>query len=119
MAKTYDADTNYGLYSVKVDSLNACANLSDNFAYQYTSTKELNKLVNAISVYPNPAVNQIHVISNQKLDFGLFDYSGKNLLTGSVDSKINTIDISQLAPGLYLLKLSNQQTQFVQKMIKE
>ena len=118
-AKTYYADTNYGLYAVKVDSLNACANMSDNFAYQYTSIKELNKLVNAIGIYPNPAVNEIRVMANEKLDFGLFDCSGKNVLTGSVDGKINTIDISQLPVGLYLLKLYNQQTQFVQKVIKE
>lgn len=68
-------------------------------------------------VYPNPAKNELNIKfknSQSKNDVQLFDLSGKQVTTQKIEN--NQIDLSDLASGIYILKL-NEQTTF--KITKE
>ncbi len=60
---------------------------------------ELDKV--AVLVYPNPADNQLNIISNDKIiKVSVMSFNGKLLLTGNG----NSIDISKLASGVYFIQ---------------
>ncbi len=70
-------------------------------------TTSINKLNNPeISIYPNPAIDQINIINktNSKLNFKLTNSIGNKIISGITES---SIDISNLSPGIYILSLEN------------
>ena len=76
-----------------------------------------------ISVYPNPAINQL-TINNEQLITGnieIYDIVGKLLQSNpEFSSGVNlqseiTIDVSHLANGLYFLKIDNKVVKFMKE----
>ena len=69
-------------------------------------------------IYPNPTTGEL-IIDNEKLiidNVELFDVYGKSVMFHCETSKtIQTIDISHLASGIYMLKINNS---IVKKIIK-
>ena len=83
--------------------------------------REKNELEKAISIFPNP-VNGILKIdvksSNIKLtEVAVSDLQGKILLTKT--SGFNSIDMSKLSSGLYLVKIKTVNSSILKKVIKE
>ncbi len=76
-------------------------------AYEPTSATNIS-LANKISVYPNPATNEV-IITSSETNFTINDkvelYSmvGKKLMTSRILSSKTSVDISNLASGAYLL----------------
>lgn len=74
------------------------------------------------SVYPNPAKNEITVeermIDSQSNVF-ISNISGQLLQENKLINNKTTIDISNLGSGIYILKLQNEKTVGVFKVIKE
>lgn len=67
-----------------------------------TSVAEVKDQVN-FSVYPNPARNQIQITTDREMEaIEIIDLSGK--LVGIEVGQSNTIDVSGLKPGFYILK---------------
>jgi hypothetical protein len=62
-----------------------------------------NNIHNNFSVYPIPAKNVLHVITNGKTVITLTDLSGKILLTKTINGG-ETINVAGFAPGVYYLK---------------
>lgn len=67
-----------------------------------------------VSVYPNPASDIIHIQSDlmnegHNYSYGIYDMSGRLRLRGQVDKNSNTIDISSLNKGAYLIQLDGSQ----------
>lgn len=66
---------------------------------------------NPIQVYPNPCSKYVYLDVEQTqsviLRYKLYDYSGRSLVTKELSQKANdiheTIDLSNMAPGLYNL----------------
>ncbi len=60
-----------------------------------------------ITVYPNPAKDNIHFILNENQDatVKLFDYFGKQLMSEKISSRRNSINISNLNDGIYYVRL--------------
>jgi len=54
------------------------------------------------NLYPNPTTDVLRISSAQKLTSVLFDLGGRQLLT----TNTNTLDMSELAPGMYVLRAS-------------
>lgn len=80
-----------------------------------------------INVYPNPVQEILNIdlsdelLSNQ-LSYALYDLLGKQIANGSLGvSQNHQINVSNLATGVYLLKITDQATQASQqfKIIKE
>jgi len=82
------------------------------------STLNLNDLNQLnISIYPNPTSDIVYIDGNySQLKVGVFDILGKQLMNKSIT---NTIDISQLEKGVYILQLSDGSKLTAQRIIKK
>ncbi|AWI24580.1 T9SS type A sorting domain-containing protein [Flavobacterium pallidum] len=61
----------------------------------------------SIKVYPNPVGNKINVMVSQTMSYTLFNISGTAVLRGNVSNNNNSIDVSALASGNYVLQLTD------------
>ena len=71
-----------------------------------------------ISLYPNPVNNGILNIispSNELKEISVFDVSGRMILKTKTEN--NSIDVSQLKTGLYLLNISINGSKKTSKII--
>lgn len=70
-------------------------------------------------VYPNPATNSLHIISNDhsNVSVNIFNLQGKQILFSPIIS--GTIDISSLPKGVYLVKVISGENSAITKLIKE
>ncbi len=67
--------------------------------------------VSAMSIYPNPARGAVTLISSgSELKWEIIEMSGRVVLAGNSYQTSTTIDISNCAPGLYLVR-TNEGTQ--------
>jgi hypothetical protein len=59
-------------------------------------------------IYPNPAYEKIHLVTNGGADWVLSDAAGRDLLAGSIAFSQPTVDISSatLASGMYYVRVS-------------
>ena len=83
-----------------------------------TSTDDAEEL--DFMVYPNPAVDQILIdfpTAHQSVTYTMYDVSGKRVLQGSLRG--NSINVSKLTPGAYVLQLIVDGKQVEKKIIKE
>jgi hypothetical protein len=73
------------------------------------STEEINKV--DITVYPNPAQDEIRIKSNGKIvgeDYVLYNNIGMLVIAGKVISENTSIDIMELPKGIYYLALGGK-----------
>lgn len=82
---------------------------------------ELNSHKQYLSVYPNPVQDMLHVNltknSNQS-DLFITDMSGKTVLTHTLESLTNQIDVQALPKGTYLVYVRSDGESHVRKLIK-
>jgi len=75
-----------------------------------------------VNVYPNPAQDQIIIHLNSLSDFfnySIIDLQGKEIMKGINQEAVTfSIDVSELKPQVYFLKLENKSNCFVKKLIK-
>ena len=77
-------------------------------------------LVNNLILFPNPTSHNLNLSSSYNFDkanFSIFDISGRLIVKGKFES--NTIDVSKLQSGNYILKISNNNVITAQKFIKK
>lgn len=77
-----------------------------------------------IIAYPNPVVNLLYVDKgNQEFDnlfYQVFDFGGKLIKKGTLESSISEIQLNHVRSGLYLLLvLENDETIYSLKIIKK
>lgn len=93
-----------------------------------TSINEIGSQNNTFSVFPNPAVNELTVSSNQfgdgeKIELNIFDSMGRIIF----NKRLNTpnrildakLDVSGIAAGLYSIQLISEEGIFQSKLIKQ
>ena len=69
-----------------------------------------------VQVYPNPSTNNITILSNTIIEtIEVYDLSGKSIKT-IINS--DTIDVSNLANGIYLLKITSGTKSLVKRIVK-
>ncbi|MGL5889428.1 MAG: T9SS type A sorting domain-containing protein, partial [Bacteroidia bacterium] len=79
-------------------------------------------LENRTSVFPNPAAEQIQIsnLPAGNYSYVIFDARGQVVKSGTLLSTNSVIEVGQLAPGLYMLSVSNGiQSQSVHRWIKQ
>ena len=75
-----------------------------------TETIEAHK----IYISPNPVSDILTVNGiSQPVEFQITDLTGKEILSGEISN--NSVDVSSLKVGLYLLKLENRSIQFIKE----
>ena len=75
-----------------------------------TSISENNGQTDNYKAFPNPFNHEltIELKSAQSNDFSLYNIIGELVTSGKLNSRVNTIDLSSLAPNVYILNIENQ-----------
>ncbi len=69
-----------------------------------------------ISIYPNPAQNELHIQSNSPIDIiQVFNLLGQQVL----ESNATTLDVSNLTEGIYLVKVYSNGKASTYKIVKQ
>lgn len=125
----FDARFNGSLLCVFVDdktagyitalpwNIDASSNFVDNEAecntLSVTSESEL-----AFSIYPNPAKNTMHIVSSlHESQIQVYDITGKLVLKNKMQFGENALDISAMAPGVYLARILANGNSITKKLI--
>ncbi len=76
--------------------------------------------INRLSVYPNPTSNSVKIVSEKKIQkIAVFNLFGQTVFTKKIDAENTTIDLSSFANGVYMLKISSENSSIFKKIIKE
>jgi polyhydroxybutyrate depolymerase len=79
--------------------------------FDINGTLSVNEFDNVqVIVYPNPTNSKINLSLNfsEELNYELFSSLGKLLIIGTIKTNNQEIDLSNLSPNIYYLKLGNQ-----------
>lgn len=70
-------------------------------------------------IFPNPIVNNINVSSsnNQLFNITIFNLLGEEVYSSTSNLNFVCIDVNNLISGLYFIKITSSQTEFVEKII--
>ncbi len=74
------------------------------------------------SIYPNPVVNEIHIqFPENYINAGLKIYNqlGQRILNTNLTNTFNTVDVSFMSPGLFVLELNSEGNTKTYKFIKQ
>lgn len=100
-----------------LSSLPVCDPLNVNGCRTYTGISDI--VSDAISVYPNPTSDMISLVwkENTGTDkkYLLTDIKGREVLSGTMEQPLTSIDMNSLSSGMYLLRIGNT----VRKVVKE
>ncbi len=86
-----------------------------------TNNAVTNQNIKGLQVYPNPATgNQLFVTteSGQKTIVSIFDLSGKLILQQTMDNN-RSMNIAALRPGIYLLKIRQNENEQMIKLVRK
>ncbi len=85
------------------------------FAKETTGIEEVSDVNNAVHLYPNPAKTML-TIENATENVQIFDITGRVVM--NIDNKetnLLVINVSELAKGMYFVKIGNYTTKFVKE----
>lgn len=100
-----------GSYAVEI-SLNGCKDTSECVDIQVLSIDKTNN--NYVNIYPNPTTGLININSNQQiLNCEIYNIQGKKIKTYNS----NTLNISILNKGVYILKIITDESSYSEKII--
>jgi len=99
------------------DSTNIDINNPDDTNQDSTITTISESSSKKLTVYPNPAENQIFLrnVPETSSPIQIFRMDGVVVKRTNTTSGISSIDISELPSGLYLLKIDNQTVKLIRK----
>jgi len=103
------ATSTQGVFRFALSNLNLSSGISD-FDVKY-----------AISIFPNPTTNKIHIKADATLlgsVYTVFDNNGNLVLSGKINSENTVIELSDISVGIYLFSVGENFKQLF-KVIKE
>ena len=84
-----------------------------------TANVENNKLL-GFSIYPNPAINRLNISAKEVIQSAsIFNVLGKKVMSLNINKTSESIDVSNLTSGIYLVKYDVNGTIGTAKFIKE
>jgi hypothetical protein len=96
-----------------------------NALMKWPTTSKSIKKQQRFHVFPTPANNKINIsgsFPNGEINLNLLDISGKKIKTkiqSAENRNLIEMDVSDLNPGLYLLKIAGDNLNFAQKILIE
>ncbi|MFT4780377.1 MAG: endonuclease I [Psychroserpens sp.] len=73
-----------------------------------------------LKMYPNPANgNEVTIISNQELAAEVYDILGKRVKVQNITANQKKLNVSGLAKGIYIVRLSSENGIITKKLIKQ
>jgi len=75
------------------------------------------------AIFPNPASNSFQISLNSNLDqnaeLNVLDINGRTVINTRLESNLQSISISNLSNGLYIVKVNNGSNSFTSKLLKK
>ncbi len=105
-----------GNYSVTVNYSNGCSATSD--TYIVTGINELSNSL-YISVYPNPANDNLTIESSQNALIDITNIQGQLIKSIATNSNKTNVDVSALPSGVYFVEVKTEKGVAVRKFVKE
>jgi len=102
------------LEDIEIDPNNWIIN-NDGSIVNNSSLVSINENQNTISVYPNPAEAFVVVETNVAMTYQILNALGQVVQSGLLAAGKNEIQVSNLAPGSYIVKTPYGQNSFVKK----
>lgn len=116
-------DTTYGWIRINCQAGSGYSTnvLIKDLSFQTIAAKINEHKLNSLKVFPNPIANTLNILGNQNQfensQLELVNYLGQTVLKVEFT---NTIDVSQLAQGIYTLKIISKENQnYYSKFVKE
>ena len=82
----------------------------------YTSTNEINGIVNTVTVFPNPAINNITLSSSVYAEtIELLDVAGRKVGTFTMNANTVTIETAAFASGIYIYNVLNEKKEVINR----
>lgn len=78
-------------------------------------------IAEAIKLYPNPMEDQLEIVMNsfeQEVKFSMYNLLGEEVLEVALSGS-KAIDVSQMAAGVYFMKITYEGNSFTRKLIKQ
>lgn len=89
------------------------------YIYSYSTSSSISdNKINSIAIYPNPVNETLSFISPESyngLVYYILDMNGKQILTGTIENAITSIDLSKFASGNYILKTNDISLKFIKQ----
>ncbi|NOZ35859.1 MAG: T9SS type A sorting domain-containing protein [Chlorobi bacterium] len=99
------------------------AEVSDVYKLSVKNSSSVTDLTpGTVSIYPNPANNKLHISVlnySQKGEIVIYDITGKKMLNSELVSSTQTVDISSLTKGIYIVEIKFIKGVFKQRIVKE
>ena len=104
--------------------LDPCANASfgqlEDYTLNVTSLGVNDNMKNSVKIYPNPVVEMLNIESPNKVkSVSVFDATGKVVSTYSLNASKSQINLSKLAPGVYVVNIEMENETKSIKVIKK
>ena len=100
---------NYRVYKQGYNQVTGSVTVDNNdidIGLRLTQEITLNQQINSIQIYPNPASQLLTIKSNSPIEqIIIFDISGKKIKSIKASNKRTTINVSELKPNIYILKI--------------
>jgi Secretion system C-terminal sorting domain len=101
------------IYIVKTDdSLKATGKIID-----VVSVKENDRVPEIISLYPNPASDHFMVKAGLRYSLEIFDQVGRRISASLIERGENTVSVSSMPDGIYLVRIHNETSTLTGKII--
>ena len=72
------------------------------------SSKNISTKDTEVKLYPNPAVNQVNIISSAGASISIIDLNGKVVLTQIAQGEITLFNLNGVTKGMYLVKIEGK-----------
>ena len=89
--------------------------LNDLFGYDAVDEQPIEATAAKMSIYPNPAVDQLNVTLSKSADIVIYNIMGQTVRTQEGRHGINAIDLSGLNAGVYFISAGNDTQKFIVK----
>lgn len=91
---------------------------SINVVISNTDISNLEKIA-GLKVYPNPGESTLNILANEDLIFSIYDINGSEVMSGQqIATQPESLDISQLSAGIYLIRISNDKESVIIQFVK-
>ncbi|ARV06037.1 hypothetical protein BTO04_04675 [Polaribacter sp. SA4-10] len=93
--------------------------VSDIGNYNGTLSVKDNSILNTFKIYPNPTNgNTIYIKTSNNTDVHIYNVLGKIVKSVKITANKNSIDVSKLSKGIYIVKMSIDNKSITKKLIK-
>jgi len=102
--------------AVKVNVSDGVLSDSETFTISVNEVVKVSlPVIPKVNIYSNPVTNLLHISNAAGNILKMYDMQGKEILVKSLQTDEETIDVSELRTGIYLVKTCNQQVKIMKR----